>query len=176
MHENDSKGDGLHSKIGKNGMAFVFLHISLLLQQRTCFLAVTTRLSELKPGQAAVIRRLGQHPLSAKLTEMGCLPGEWIRVIRIAPPGDPMSVEILGYQLALRRKEAEVIEVDVRPGFPQHLHQSTQNEQSVAASALESTRHPQNPNDLSSTKTPADSAIPKSKLPLSNEKQEKPNE
>ncbi|NBU70118.1 MAG: hypothetical protein EBS53_01500, partial [Bacteroidetes bacterium] len=48
------------------------------------------------------------------------LPGEWIRVIRIAPPGDPMSVEILGYQLALRRMEAEVIEVDVRPGIPQY--------------------------------------------------------
>gem|GEM_PF-590149 len=81
---------------------------------------MTTRLSELKPGQAAVIRRLGTHPLSAKLTEMGCLPGEWIRVIRIAPPGDPMSIEILGYQLALRRMEAEVIEVDVRPDIPQH--------------------------------------------------------
>ncbi|MFM7587242.1 MAG: ferrous iron transport protein A [Bacteroidota bacterium] len=89
---------------------------------------MTTRLSELRPGQSGVIRRLGDHPLSAKLTEMGCLPGEWIRVIRIAPPGDPMSIEILGYQLALRRIEAEVIEVDVRPGFPQHLHSPIQNE------------------------------------------------
>lgn len=77
-----------------------------------------TRLSELKPGQTAVIQRLGAHPLSAKLTEMGCLPGEWLRVIRIAPPGDPMSIEILGYQLALRRQEAEVVEVEVRPNIP----------------------------------------------------------
>jgi ferrous iron transport protein A len=111
-------GGGLHSKLGKNGMAFVFLQIKPLVQTNICFLAVTTRLSELKPGQAAVIRRLRTHPLSAKLTEMGCLPGEWIRIIRIAPPGDPMLIEILGYQLALRRIEADVIEVDVRPGIP----------------------------------------------------------
>jgi len=40
-----------------------------------------------------------------------------------------MSIEILGYQLALRRIEAEVIEVDVRPAFPQHLHSPIQNEE-----------------------------------------------
>lgn len=157
-------------------MAFVFLQINPLLQTRTCFLAVTTRLSELKPGQAAVICRLGAHPLSAKLTEMGCLPGEWVRVIRIAPPGDPMSIEILGYQLALRRMEADVIEVEVRPGFPRHLHQPIQHEQFDADSPFESTNHPPNPKDLSSKKLAADSAVYKSESSLLNEKQEEPNE
>ena len=77
------------------------------------------RLSELRAGQVAVIKSLGDHPVSNKLLEMGCLPGELLRVRRIAPFGDPMAIEILGYELAMRLDEAEAIEVEVRPNFVQ---------------------------------------------------------
>lgn len=75
------------------------------------------QLSQLRTGQVAQIKSLGDHPVSNKLLEMGCLPGELLRVTRIAPWGDPMVVEVLGYQLALRLDEAEAIEVELRPNF-----------------------------------------------------------
>lgn len=77
------------------------------------------QLSELRAGQVAVIKSLGDHPISNKLLEMGCLPGEMLRVRRIAPLGDPMAIEVLGYELAMRLDEAAAIEVEVRPNFVQ---------------------------------------------------------
>lgn len=77
------------------------------------------RLSQLHTGQVAEIKSLGEHPVSNKLLEMGCLPGELLRVSRVAPLGDPMVVEVLGYQLALRLDEADAIEVELRPNFVQ---------------------------------------------------------
>lgn len=77
------------------------------------------QLSQLRAGQVALIKNLGDHPIANKLLEMGCLPGEWVRVRRIAPFGDPMAIEILGYELALRLDEAAAIEVEVRPNFVQ---------------------------------------------------------
>lgn len=77
------------------------------------------QLSNLRAGQVGVIKRLGDHPIANKLLEMGCLPGEMVRVRRIAPLGDPMAIEILGYELALRKDEAEAIEVELRPNIVQ---------------------------------------------------------
>ena len=47
--------------------------------------------------------------LFLKLMEMGCIPGETIRVEQIAPLGDPISISVAGYQLSLRNDEAEGI-------------------------------------------------------------------
>jgi ferrous iron transport protein A len=47
--------------------------------------------------------------MSVKLMEMGCLPGEEIRVDRIAPLGDPIAINVSGYQLSLRKREASTI-------------------------------------------------------------------
>jgi Fe2+ transport system protein FeoA len=41
--------------------------------------------------------------------EMGCIPGETIRVEQIAPLGDPISISVAGYQLSLRMNEADSI-------------------------------------------------------------------
>jgi ferrous iron transport protein A len=41
--------------------------------------------------------------------EMGCLPGEEVRVDRIAPLGDPIAIRVSGYQLSLRKREASTI-------------------------------------------------------------------
>ena len=47
--------------------------------------------------------------MSVKLMEMGCLPGEEIIVERIAPLGDPIAINVAGYQLSLRKREASTI-------------------------------------------------------------------
>jgi ferrous iron transport protein A len=71
------------------------------------------RLSELRPGQKAVIKEFDNQEIHLKLMEMGCLPGEKISVEKIAPWGDPVSVLVAGYTLSLRLDEAEHILVDV---------------------------------------------------------------
>ena len=68
-------------------------------------------LSDLKRGQEGVIDSFTDYELSLKLLEMGCIPGELIRVTRIAPLGDPMAIWVSGYQLSLRKDEAATIKV-----------------------------------------------------------------
>jgi ferrous iron transport protein A len=74
---------------------------------------MTTKLSELKQGQRAIIKRFTNAETHLKLMEMGCVPGESIVLEQIAPFGDPISVKISGYSLSLRINEAEHIEVEI---------------------------------------------------------------
>ncbi len=67
------------------------------------------RLSELSIGQEAVIHSFEKDDIFIKLMEMGCVPGESVRVIQIAPLGDPMSILVAGYHLSLRLSEASSI-------------------------------------------------------------------
>jgi len=41
--------------------------------------------------------------------EMGCIPGETVLMERVAPLGDPMAIKVAGYQLSLRKNEAETV-------------------------------------------------------------------
>jgi len=43
---------------------------------------------------------------------MGCVPGETITIERVAPLGDPISVQVAGYNLSLRQEEADSIIVE----------------------------------------------------------------
>ena len=72
-----------------------------------------TKLSELKPGQRAIIKSFTNAETYLKLMEMGCVPGEDILLEQIAPFGDPISVKVSGYSLSLRLNEAEDIEVEI---------------------------------------------------------------
>jgi ferrous iron transport protein A len=74
---------------------------------------MTTKLSELKQGQRAIIKRFTNNETYLKLMEMGCVPGESILLEQIAPFGDPISVKVSGYVLSLRINEAEHIEVEI---------------------------------------------------------------
>jgi ferrous iron transport protein A len=67
------------------------------------------RLSELEPGTVARIHSFEKNELFLKLMEMGCVPGELVRVEQIAPLGDPISISVAGYSLSLRLDEAENI-------------------------------------------------------------------
>ncbi len=68
-------------------------------------------LSDLKLGQKGIIESFTDYELSLKLLEMGCIPGEIIEVIRIAPFGDPIAISISGYILSLRIDEATTVRV-----------------------------------------------------------------
>ncbi len=70
-------------------------------------------LSELKIGETGVVEDFSDTVLSLKLMEMGCIPGEKIKLHKYAPMGDPMMVEVSGYFLTLRRQEAETIRVSL---------------------------------------------------------------
>ena len=71
------------------------------------------KLSELVPGQRAIITKFHNNELHLKLMEMGCLPGEVVVLEQVAPLGDPISVNIAGYSLSLRLNEADNIFVEV---------------------------------------------------------------
>jgi ferrous iron transport protein A len=71
------------------------------------------KLSQLKPGQKAIIKEFANNEVFLKLMEMGCLPGEKIKIEQVAPLGDPISVSIAGYSLSLRLSEANQIYVEL---------------------------------------------------------------
>ena len=68
-------------------------------------------LASLKPGESAIIQGVQESTVALKLLEMGCLPGETVKVISYAPLGDPISINIAGYILSLRKKEAASVSV-----------------------------------------------------------------
>lgn len=71
-------------------------------------------LSQLKPGQIAhVLDVQGDPHLQQRILEMGILPGAEVRLIRVAPLGDPMEFAVLGYHISLRRAEAACVTVEV---------------------------------------------------------------
>ncbi|TAH00535.1 MAG: ferrous iron transport protein A [Sphingobacteriales bacterium] len=69
------------------------------------------KLSQLQIGQSGIIKEFTDLTMSVKLMEMGCLPGEKIKLDRIAPLGCPIAVSVAGYQLSLRKREAATIEL-----------------------------------------------------------------
>jgi ferrous iron transport protein A len=66
-------------------------------------------LSQLAPGEIGIVKEFTDLEMSVKLMEMGCLPGEEVTVSRIAPMGDPIAINVSGYQLSLRKFEASTI-------------------------------------------------------------------
>ncbi len=71
-------------------------------------------LAKLKPGEKGRITSIGAiGPLKRRMMDMGILVGEEVRVLKVAPLGDPLEVMIKSYNLSLRKKEAEGIGVEV---------------------------------------------------------------
>lgn len=66
-------------------------------------------LAELKIGQSAIIDSFTDKVMALKLLEMGCTPGEIVKLDRIAPLGDPIAISVAGYLLSLRKAEASTI-------------------------------------------------------------------
>jgi len=71
-------------------------------------------LAEIRPGATCKVRAVrGAEDLRRRLLEMGFVSGTDLRVVRLAPMGDPMQIELHGYHISLRRAEAR--EILVRP-------------------------------------------------------------
>lgn len=75
--------------------------------------AVLKPLSHLPPGTLAEVQGIipSDPALSRKLSIMGVVPGALVKVASIAPLGDPIEIVVLGYSLALRRNEADIVQV-----------------------------------------------------------------
>ena len=75
--------------------------------------AVSIKLSELAVGASAVVR---EYPKTGsafvRLREMGLLTGTSVTLIRAAPLGDPLEFKVRGYNLTLRKSEAEHVLVE----------------------------------------------------------------
>ena len=70
------------------------------------------RLSELKTGEKGVIVKvLGHGGFRKRIVEMGFIKGKTVEVLLNAPLKDPIKYKVLGYEISLRRQEAEMIEV-----------------------------------------------------------------
>lgn len=70
------------------------------------------RLSTLGVGKSAIISSFEKDDIFLKFMEMGCVPGERVRIDQVAPLGDPISISVSGYQLSLRLDEANMIWVE----------------------------------------------------------------
>lgn len=70
-------------------------------------------LNDLKPGESAIVISLGEKgPMRRRLMDMGLTPGTKVNVVKMAPLGDPIEINIRGYELSVRKSEAGQIEVE----------------------------------------------------------------
>lgn len=68
-------------------------------------------LAQLNKGEKAVIEDLNTDEVPLKLIEMGCLPGNHIELLQLAPFKDPLYLNVNGSQVAIRRETAYHIQV-----------------------------------------------------------------
>jgi Fe2+ transport system protein FeoA len=72
-----------------------------------------TSLAEIPLGRTARIKAVdGPRAFRRRLLEMGLVPGVDVRIVAVAPLGDPMQIEVRGGQWSIRRNEAKQIEVE----------------------------------------------------------------
>ncbi len=73
-------------------------------------------LAELKRGQQGIIKDVSSIYIPLKLLEMGCLPGNSVELVQVAPFADPMYLNINGTHLAIRKETAVHILIDIING------------------------------------------------------------
>jgi len=70
-------------------------------------MSATIRLSELEIGQQATVAEVeAADEIGQRLLEMGLIPGTPVKMVGVAPLGDPLVFELRGYRLSLRKTEA----------------------------------------------------------------------
>ncbi|GHV16159.1 hypothetical protein AGMMS49938_15860 [Fibrobacterales bacterium] len=83
-------------------------------QYQTQIAVQKNNLAQLKPGDKGVIVQFNENSDSSykmKLFSLGFIKGTEIAVIKTAPLGDPVEIELRGYRISLRKTEAEIVEV-----------------------------------------------------------------
>lgn len=100
------------------------------------------RLSDLKPGETGVITKvLGHGAFRKRVMEMGFVRGREISVILNAPLQDPVKYSLMGYEVSLRRAEANLIEVELLSDWQES---ATQASQETDPTKYEETHSPKN--------------------------------
>jgi ferrous iron transport protein A len=75
---------------------------------------MVTNLREVKIGQTCKVRKLhGEGAVKRRIMDMGITKGVEVYVRKVAPLGDPIEVTVRGYELSLRKADAEQIEVEI---------------------------------------------------------------
>ena len=70
-------------------------------------------LREAKIGQTVTVKKLsGEGAVKRRIMDMGITKGVEIRVRKVAPLGDPIEITVRGYELSLRKADADMIEVE----------------------------------------------------------------
>lgn len=70
-------------------------------------------LKDMKPGETAAVAKLrGEGPVKRRIMDMGITKGTEIYVRKVAPLGDPMELTVRGYELSIRKADAEKIEME----------------------------------------------------------------
>lgn len=70
-------------------------------------------LKEVKCGQTVTVRRIsGQGAVRRRIMDMGLTKGVQVLVRKVAPLGDPVELNVRGYELSVRKGDAEMVEVD----------------------------------------------------------------
>ncbi len=69
-------------------------------------------IADLKKGERGVITNISSDNIPLKLLEMGCLPGNTVELIQVAPFADPMYLDINGCHLAIRKETAALIVIE----------------------------------------------------------------
>jgi len=78
-------------------------------------------LKDVQPGETVVVNRfLGAGAVRRRLMDMGITRGTSVYLRKVAPLGDPIEVKVRGYELSLRKSEAESIVVDGAPAGEDH--------------------------------------------------------
>lgn len=69
-------------------------------------------IKDMKIGETAVITKVGgEGPLRLRLLDMGLIPNTIVKVQKIAPLGDPIQIQVRGYELTIRKEDAEKIQI-----------------------------------------------------------------
>ena len=69
-------------------------------------------LKDLAVGETATVVKLhGEGPIKRRIMDMGLTKGAVVMVRKVAPLGDPMELNVRGYELSIRKADAEMVEV-----------------------------------------------------------------
>ena len=69
-------------------------------------------LKEAKVGETVTVRKLnGEGAIKRRIMDMGITKGTEIYIRKVAPLGDPIEVTVRGYELSLRKADAEMVEI-----------------------------------------------------------------
>lgn len=69
-------------------------------------------INDLQIGEQGNISRVGgEGPLRLRFLDMGLIPGTKVKLQKVAPMGDPIQIQVRGYELTIRRDDAKMIDI-----------------------------------------------------------------